>query len=105
MSEKGFCLRCKDELNPGIRNNEGFDSNLVACEPQGTLAPVQIGEGKHSIQAIETVFRSPMVQGAEKDLGVARAPKGDALTLEVAAQLAIVVDFSIVNDGSPSDPR
>src|SRR6266581_3899954 len=91
-----LCLRREHELT-GIRKIvERLDAKPVAGEKQFAAAGVENCKGEHPDEALEA-RRAPTTIREEKHLRVALRAEGISLRLQVAAELAEVVDFAVVH--------
>ena len=90
-------LRGEEEAAAVGAEEERLLAEAVAGEEEPAPAAVPDGEGEHAAQLVDDVLAALLVE-VEDDLGVARRLEAVAAPLEVAAQLAMVVDLAVEND-------
>jgi len=76
---------------------ERLDAHAVAGQQQATLGLNPDGDGKHATKALEAGW-PPMQESVENNLSVAVGLEGDAERLQLSAECAMVIDFSVEGD-------
>ncbi|MDA9454925.1 hypothetical protein XI00_11890 [Bradyrhizobium sp. CCBAU 21359] len=95
---KSLDLACEQNAAAVLGIIQRLDPDAVARQDQAALLPIPQADREKSLQAFEHRLTPGEIRVRE-DLGVAGAAKADAeRSLELAAQLVIVVDLSIVGD-------
>src|SRR5439155_26589361 len=76
---------------------ERLDSEPVARAEQAAQPAIPDGEREHALNAFETALAPPSVR-LEQHLGIGARAEPAARPLQLAPQLAMVVDLAIEND-------
>src|SRR5688572_23530266 len=91
----------KHELIPAVRVIQRLDAEAVASEEELLPPLVPDGERKHPAQPIDTACAEVFVEVDDR-FGVTAGLKRVAAALEIAAQLAVVVDLAV--EDNPDRP-
>ena len=98
-SERG--QRGREAQRPvGLGEVERLDPEPVAHERDAPGVALGDREGEHAREAVDAGL-APAVPGLRDDLRVARREEAQAVGLELAAQLAVVVDAAVEGDDEP----
>jgi hypothetical protein len=76
-----------------------LDAEAVAGEDEPAGPPLDEGEGEHAQEAVDAAV-APLGVGLRDDLRVARGEEAVAEALELRAQLVVVVDAAVEDDGA-----
>src|SRR5262249_34072429 len=81
-----------------LREEQRLLAESVAGQEQSTRVVIPDGEGKHAVQVSDASL-APLEVGREQHLGIARRAKCVAAGFELFAQLPVVVDFAVEDQG------
>ncbi len=95
---KGGDLGREHEMGPGARVIQRLDAEPVAGEKEAALAGVPEGEGEHAAEPMEEPLDAPRFVAVDEDLGVRRRAKPVAEREKLAAELAKVIDLTVVGE-------
>ena len=84
----------------GLGQVQRLDAEAVAREHEPAAVALGDGEGEHALEAIDAAL-PPAAVGLEHDLGVAVGEEAQPGGLELAPQLAVVVDAAVEDDRQP----
>jgi hypothetical protein len=91
-------LRREHEPVGSVAVEERLLAKAVTCEQQGLPSPVPHREREHPAQQLRDALAHLLVE-VRDDLGVAAAAEAVPLGLQVLAQLRVVVDLAVDDDG------
>jgi hypothetical protein len=101
MDEDAFEFGGEEQVSVAMGEVEGLDAEAVAGEDEALGGFCPKADGEHAAEAGET-FDIPLEKSVEDGLGVAVGRKGVAEGLEFAAEVEVVVDFSVEDDDGVS---
>ena len=95
---KGLQLRGEENTLRRCRVVERLDAEAIARQGQRPRLAVPQREGKHADRAFDRGFDAPKRAGFQQHLGIGVAAHGMAGRLQLAADVAVIVDFTIEGD-------
>ena len=96
--EEAADFRCKDHAVGRLGIDQGLDPHAVADDNQLLLLAVPDGEGEHAAQLGQTGFQTITLEQAEQHLGIGMPEKLFSLSLQFAAQIRKIIDFTVKDD-------
>ena len=93
-------LELRRKQNPLRRRRvvERLDAEAVACQHQASRLAVPQREGKHADRALDRGFDAPQRAGFKQHFGIGIAAHRTAGRLQLAADVAVIVDFAVEGD-------
>jgi hypothetical protein len=101
MDEDAFKFGGEQEVSVAMGEVEGLDAEAIAGEDEALGGFCPEADGEHAAEAGET-FDIPLQESVEDGLGIAVGREGVAEGLEFAAEVEVVVDFSVEDDDGVS---
>jgi hypothetical protein len=95
--KQGFDLGAEQQPAADLRVIERLHTEAVAHERQRSLELVPDGEGEHAVEPVQA-RGAPFLPRPQHDLGVAARAEGLAACVELARQLAEVVELAVVDE-------
>ena len=98
MDEDRLQLRAEEQVTAALRNVQRLDANAIARQHQPAFGIRPQRDAKHAAQPAEAI-RVPFQEGVQNGLGIAVADENVPQRFQLAAQLHVVVDFAVEDDG------
>jgi len=93
-----------DGLQPPATDEEGFLPESVARHQHRPRVRIPKREGEHAVEARQRCL-APLRERGEQNFGVAVGAKRPTLLLELAPEILVIVDFTVVDEVKPAIAR